>query len=297
MTEHQPSDAWTIGGATALDMYTPDAAAALRGLVGTQPADLDQTLLDAIRAACAGVTGLPALGVAAAPAGADPAVVAFAEQFSIDVSSLGDELRAGLGGSLGAATFGAVQMTYVADFAPRLYAALDALFGASTWVQPDPAITDDTWSVIDVFIQDVARVQVLDPVATELVRLRGARQHECRLCKSRRNLTAIQQGADDDVFEAIDHYADSDLPERIKAALAFTDAMIWQPAHIDAAVVEAMRANFTPAEAVEIALDVTRNAANKIPVALASDAPVVTDGIELFDMDTDGVLTYGLEPA
>ena len=90
---------------------------------------------------------------------------------------------------------------------------------------------------------------------------------------------------------------DSDLPDRIKAALAFTDAMIWTPAAIGDDVVAAVRAEFSPAEAVEIALDVTRNAANKIPVSLASDEAIVTDGVELFDMDTDGNLTYGLEPA
>jgi hypothetical protein len=289
------SDIWTIGGSTALDMEAPAAAAALRALVAAQPASLDPASVATLRATSAGVTGLPPLGgAAAAPNTVDPAVIAFTEQFGIDVSSMNDAQRAAAGAVLGDATFDAVQAIYVGDFVPRLYAALDAVFGPSDWPSPDPAPTADTWSVVETFIQDVARVQVLDPVATELVRLRGARQHECRLCKSRRNATAIREGADEATFEAVDHYADSDLPERIKAALALTDAMIWQPAHIAPDVVAGVRAHLTPAEAVEVALDVTRNAANKIPVALASDAPEVTEGVELFDMDTDGNLTYGM---
>ena len=35
-------------------------------------------------------------------------------------------------------------------------------------------------------------------------------------------------------------------------------------------------------------LDVVRNAANKIAVALGSDAPEVTDGIEYYDIDAGG---------
>jgi hypothetical protein len=289
---------WTIGGSTALDMEAPAAAAALRALVAAQPASLEREAIATLRATAAGVTGLPPLGGAAIePGTVDRGVLAFTEQFAADVSSVDEAQRAAATAALGAGTFDAVQAIYVGDFVPRLYAALDAVFGASEWPTPQPAPTVDTWPVVEAFIQEVARVQVLDPIATELVRLRGARQHECRLCKSRRNATAIREGADDATFAAVDHYADSDLPARIQAALALTDAMIWQPASIDDAVVAAVRAHLTPAEAVEVALDVTRNAANKIPVALASDAPVVTDGVELFDMDADGNLTYGLSPA
>ena len=288
-------DIWTIGGSTALDMEAPAAAAALRALVAAQPASLGPDTVATLHAASAGVTGLPALGGVAAVAGSvDQAVLAFAEQFGIDVSSVDDAQRAAAGAALGTATFDAAQAIYVGDVIPRLYAALDALFGPSEWPTPDPTPTADTWTVVEGFIQEVARVQVLDPVATELVRIRGARQHECRLCKSRRNATAIRDGADEATFEAVDHYAASDLPERIKAALALTDAMIWTPAHIAPEVVAAVRAHLSPAEAVEVALDVARNAANKIPVSLASDAPVVTEGVELFDMDVDGNLTYGM---
>jgi hypothetical protein len=36
---------------------------------------------------------------------------------------------------------------------------------------------------------------------------------------------------------------------------------------------------------------VVRNAANKIAVALGSDVPEITEGVQLFRTDADGVLT------
>jgi hypothetical protein len=97
-------------------------------------------------------------------------------------------------------------------------------------------------------------------------------------------------------FEAVDHYADSDLTPLQRAALAFTDAMIWTPGHMDPAAVEAMRATATPAQQVELVLDVTRNALNKIAVALGADAAHVDEGIEIYDVTPDGSLVYGLDP-
>ena len=44
----------------------------------------------------------------------------------------------------------------------------------------------------------------------------------------------------------------------------------------------------TPAEITEVVLDVVRNAANKIAVALGGDAPVVTEGVEFYDIDATG---------
>jgi alkylhydroperoxidase family enzyme len=137
----------------------------------------------------------------------------------------------------------------------------------------------------------VARLRGLDPTLTELVRLRGARQHDCRLCASRRSQEAISQGAGDAEFDAVDHYASSDLPDPTKAALALVDAMIWTPNAIPEQVVADVRRHLSDAQAVEVVLDVARNAANKIAVALRADAPEVTEGVQLFTTDMDGTLT------
>jgi AhpD family alkylhydroperoxidase len=137
----------------------------------------------------------------------------------------------------------------------------------------------------------VAQHRALDARLTELVRLRGARQHDCRLCASRRSQDAIAAGADDAEFAAVDDYANSDLPEPAKAALALVDAMIWTPTAIPEDVVAGVRRHLSDAQAVEVVLDVARNAANKIAVALRADAPEVTEGVQLFTTDMDGTLT------
>lgn len=221
-----------------------------------------------------------------------PAVARFAEQFGVDVSVIDDGMRDDFALATGKHQFDVVQMVWIADVAPRVRSALDALFGPSEW--PDAARrypVGSVWEVIDELMVTVAQHRALDPSLTELVRLRGARQHDCRLCSSRRSVEAIQAGADDAEFEAVDHYATSDLPDATKAALALVDAMIWTPSAIPDEVVAEVRTHLTDAQAVEVVLDVARNAANKIAVALRADAPEVSEGVQLFTTDSDGTLT------
>ncbi len=71
--------------------------------------------------------------------------------------------------------------------------------------------------------------------------------------------------------------------------------MVWTPGDLDAAVGE-LRAVATPAQQVELVLDVTRNALNKITVGLGADAAHVEDGIEIYDVGPDGSLVYGAHP-
>ena len=81
----------------------------------------------------------------------------------------------------------------------------------------------------------VALDTALDPVTTELVRLRGARAHDCRICQSRLSLRAVESAGDDALFAA--DADDAALTERQRAALALADAVIWQPTTIDDALV------------------------------------------------------------
>lgn len=221
----------------------------------------------------------------------DPRVVAFGEQFAVDVSVIDDDLRAGFLEATGPAAFTAVQAIYVDDFWPRVPAALGL---APVVIEPAPG---DLWPLLEEFMREVARLDALDPVLTELIRLRGARQHECRLCKSRRSVAALDAGADESTFDAVDRYADSDLPAATKAALALTDAVIWAPYDVPADVRATAAAQLSPVQLVEVVLDVTRNAANKIAVALGADAATVTEGVELFTTDPDGNLTVMERPA
>jgi alkylhydroperoxidase family enzyme len=280
----------------ALDALVPAAYRSLRGVEAAAWADADADLAALAAAVCAATVRLPGAGPAPDLAALEPrarAAAAFAEQFSIDVSSIGDEHRGALFTQLGDDAMGFAQALYAADVLPRAWLILDRLFGAPT--EPLPPVPVVPYAdAFDVMLKEIAKLGALDAVLTELVRLRGARQHQCRICKSRRSRTAMLAGADDSTFAAVDFYETSDLPERTKTALRLTDAFIWQPGAVSDALIEEVRAAFTPAEAAELVLDLARNASNKVAVAFGGDEAVVTDGVELYEIDEHGELFAGM---
>jgi alkylhydroperoxidase family enzyme len=225
-----------------------------------------------------------------APDLSNPAVAEFAEQFALDVSAIDGDQRAAYFAATGDQAFAVVQRVYAADFVPRVRSVLGAVLGAEDWPELDP-YTADSWALLESFMVAVARLRELEATTTELVRLRGARLHDCAVCKSRRSADAIEAGANGAAFDAVDNWLESDLPASIKAALALTDALIWTPYDVAESTVEAARTHLSEAQVIEVVLDVMRNAANKIAVALGADAATVTDGVELFTTDPDGVLT------
>jgi alkylhydroperoxidase family enzyme len=263
-------------------------------LVALAPPD-HARITSLVRRTCATALSLPPLPVEVEVDGpadeAESVAVEFAEQFSVDASSIGDDLRARYTSSLGGAVFPAVILTYLADFLPRVRSGFDALGLPAPWTE---AIAWDHDSdlgdmLFNTFQPAVARLRELDPLTTEIVRLRGATQHNCRLCKSRREAHALESGGSESLYQQIERYDTSDgLTGRHLAALRYTDALIWTPATIPPEVAPDVRRNFTDAECYELTVDVMRNAGNKIAVALAADAPNVASGTELFVIDEDG---------
>ena len=297
----------------ALAEYAPTATAALNDLIAatatvdgqTRPAALFRALcaetlsLAPLPAADADVKDVAGWRKAADFSEDERAALALAEQFSIDVSAVDDGSRAPFLKAFGASAFAAARAIYIADFTPRLRHALERLFrpapaGWAGVANPSAATGEQVDAAFMEFIRVVYNMHGLDPVLTELVRLRGARQHQCRICKSLRAHSALAAGADDAAFAAVDNYADSDLSPRQQAALALADALIWQPAHIPDPVIADIRTHFTPPEAVELVLDVMRNAANKSAVALGVDA-APSDNVQIYDIDETGAMHVGLE--
>ena len=266
----------------------------LQRLVALAPPEHGR-IMSLVRQTCATTMSLPPLPTeveADRPIDEEESVaVEFAEQFSADVSSVGDDLRSRFMSKLGHAAFPAVLLTYFADYLPRVRAGFAALGLPAPWgdtIEWDHD-SDPGDVLFNTFQPGVARLRELDPLTTELVRLRGATQHNCRLCRSRRETRALDEGGSEDLYEQIEWYETSDaLSDRHRAALRYTDALIWTPGHITAAVASDMRSHFTEAQCYELTVDVMRNAGNKIAVALAADAPNVDSGTERFVLDEDG---------
>jgi alkylhydroperoxidase family enzyme len=230
------------------------------------------------------------------------ASLAFTEQFVMDVGSMAPALVEPVSAALGDGTFTFVQALYLLDAGVRMGMILPRLFGtvatgAAGAADVSPAGTDggDLWATITEMLRVVACMQSLDTVTTELVRLRGARFHNCRICQSRLSLSALEAVGDRAVLDQVDVYESSDLPERQKVALRLTDAMVTQPSGLDDTLVASVRAHFTPAQAIEIVYDVARNATNKFAVALGVDAAAVDEGYELFDVDDTGNVVAAVE--
>jgi alkylhydroperoxidase family enzyme len=224
------------------------------------------------------------------------------EQFVIDVAALTDMQRDAVFAALGRGTYPFFQTVYAYYLNFRLVAALSQLFdepdqprAAAPGQRRGEAEDIDLWPALDRFLTVVAALDELDPLTTELVRLRVARAHNCRICQSRRNVDAVTGGADESTFDKVDFYESSDLDERHKVALRLTDALLWRPADYPDGLVTQVRETFRPAETIEIVLDVVRNAANKVAVALQADQAVVASGVEYFSITADGTLAYGLQ--
>ena len=280
-------------------MASDDVDIQLNRLVQQSP-QASQRVIGLVRSRCAGALSLPALPaevvVEQPGSDAETIVAEFAEQFSIDVSAVTDAQRAALTGALGRDAFGAVVQMYVADFLPRVAAGLTALEQPVDWLPEQPrwdAGIDASDVVFNHLLPGVARLRSLDPVTTEVVRLRGAIAHNCRLCKSLRDSAALDSGGSESLYDDIERYADSpSLTDGHKVALRYTDALIWSPSRIEAAVAADVLQHFSPAQARELTLDVMRNASNKIAVALKADAPRVEQGTSLYTIDADGQPVY-----
>jgi alkylhydroperoxidase family enzyme len=274
--------------------------AVLTRLVALAPGEGDGRIDALVRLTCGAALSLPPLPTEVAVGGPESAVESvvteFAEQFSIDVSSINEELRARVQSALGEAVLRTVVLVFIADFMPRMRAGLEALGLAVPWAES--AIewdhsTDPADALFNDFLPRMARLRALDPVTSEIVRLRGAAQHNCRLCKSLREANALDAGGSETLYSQIDRYESSDaLTERHTAALRYVDALIWSPSQIGSDVAAGVRAHFSDAEAIELTFDVMRNASNKIAVSMAADAPRVEHGTERYVIDADGQTVF-----
>jgi alkylhydroperoxidase family enzyme len=229
----------------------------------------------------------------AAPVVPSSDATAFAVQMILDVASMTADVRAAGLAELGAGAPAFVLAVWTEDMRIRARAAWQEMFG-EVW-RPIPTPTrPDPWVAHERFLLEVAKLSALDPVTSELVRLRGARAHGCRLCQSRRNVTAIDLAGGRALFNDRDPWGISDAQA---VALQVVDAFVWQPIRWPPGLGEQVVDALGPAPATELTLDIVRNAANKIAVAFGVDAPQVETGVEYYDIDVStGELRYDVSP-
>jgi hypothetical protein len=229
----------------------------------------------------------------AAPAIPRSDAMAFAEQMVVDVASMTTDVRAAGLAELGAGAPAFVLAVWTEDMMIRADAASREMFGEE-W-RPIPTSTEtDPWVAHERFLVEVAKLQALDPVTSELVRLRGARAHDCRLCQSRRSVRAIDLAGGSDLFDDRDPSGISDAQA---LALQVVDAFVWQPIRWPSGLGKQVVDALGPAAATELTLDLVRNAANKIAVAFDADDPQVETGVEYYDIDVStGKLRYNVSP-
>jgi alkylhydroperoxidase family enzyme len=223
----------------------------------------------------------------------------FVEQFVIDVSGVTDADRGALRSVLGDETESFVTSFYITEFSQRLEMMSSRLLGVSgrsteIALPPESATLVEPRQALGRYQDAVVRGNALDPVLTEMVRLRCARTHNCRICQTLRLVDALVAGADEEMAAKIDFYEKSDLSARTKAALRVTDAFITRPDTLsDEAVTEA-QSLLSEEELAELCLDITKWSTQKIHVALGTDGadrlPLDEKGVSYFQFAGDGTL-------
>jgi alkylhydroperoxidase family enzyme len=225
----------------------------------------------------------------------------FAEQFIIDVSGITDVERGGLEEYFpGEQMRDFVTALYITEFSYRLKLIASMLFGGEL-NQPIQLMNLTQGEHIDPrthlknYQDSVVRGADLDPVTTELVRLRCARTHNCQICQTLRLANARADGADDHMTAKVDFYETSDLDEAHKIALRITDAFINRPEDLTSESIAAARETFEPKQLAELCLDITKWSTQKIHVALGTDSadslPKNDQGLSFFGFDQEGRVT------
>ncbi|MBS44609.1 MAG: hypothetical protein CMH83_15880 [Nocardioides sp.] len=286
------TDPWALGGAPALQTHAPTAASALHALVGQWPEVLDVVELAAIRTAAAEALGLPPLvrpptGPRRLSEQPPLPVLAFAEQYAVDVTVLDVRMRDGWLSAFGRRVEQATEALHVADVVPRARVVLDTLFGDDEWFDPELRRSGHSPLLLAELEREVRLLDGLDEVTSELVRLRVARAVGARDELALRYLPAVEAGADAATFQAADHYRGAGLTPTQQAALALADGAVFMPADLRTADVRAVHEHLTPAQAVEVVLDVVVHSRAKGRVALGRDLPG-HDGVRLFSIDDEG---------
>ena len=256
-----------------LRVHAPDSYAAFVAAAAHADDLLPEALAADVALRVATGLGLPA----DAPGEADGAS-AIVDQFIVYSPGIGEAHRQHAAAALpaGVDLFHFLHAVYVADQTARQRLALTRLFGPLDDAPAEPAQsagTVDLPAAIGEMHAAAMRLDRIDPVTTELVRLRAADYHHCRVCAAVRLVSAAEAGADESFLDQRKDFESSGLSDAHKAALRLADAYMQNPGGIARGLVDTVRGHFTDAQIVEVLLDVSAFNLQKVYVALEIDAP------------------------
>ena len=147
-------------------------------------------------------------------------------------------------------------------------------------------------TAIGEFANAVVRAGSVDPLTTEIVRLRCAQIHDCRICSSLRTRDALDAGFDESMQRKIARYESSDFPPAVIAALRLCDAIIMRPAWATPELTRELKRHFSDGQIAEICLDVMKWSQQKALVALRLEKPPWEVTTEL-SFDEQGAPVFG----
>ena len=165
-------------------VHAGDALAALEAANAAARLAVDPELAESLQRRVDELLGAGA-GTAAAPPATDRdrACFDFADQFVVFVPGVTASQRAAVAVQLGPArVLELAQVLYVFDLTTRLRLSLGQLFEpvAARTSSPEPYQVTSLESSLGNLHAAAMRLQSLDPVTTELVRLHCARYHDCK---------------------------------------------------------------------------------------------------------------------
>ena len=218
-----------------------------------------------------------------------------ADQFAVSVDGISEPQIAELVAEAGSEAVNAlVNALYLIDMALRLEAVAPVVLagaGGSAPADSGAVAPGDGEATIAQAIADFAAAAVLadgvDSITSELVRLRCAQIHHCRLCGSLRQRSALDAGFDEDMATRVARYEEGGFSAAAVAALKLADTLIMFPADADASLRDELEEHFAPAQIAEICFDVVKWSQQKALVATHIDAPP-WEGVHVLDFDGEG---------
>jgi alkylhydroperoxidase family enzyme len=98
----------------------------------------------------------------------------------------------------------------------------------------------------------------VDIVTKEMVRILSGQLSHCGTCRNLRVQVAVDRGLDETTVAKLEHFEDSDLSDRHKAALRYAKAFLIDPESFDDAARAALMEHFRADQIAELTLDLIR---------------------------------------